>query len=112
MKISVDLDKPLICTAFALARDPAMSTYQRDGFFSAFLEAAWQHLKKKNHGALVGALLWAWGGEGRPSNEPTLWQMGAQWTGDPPGEQQGRLSVLDSDGTTVELLQARATSVP
>ena len=67
------------------------------------LEAAWQHIKKKNHGALQGAIVWAWGGEGRPPNE---------WTGDPPGELQGRLSVFDTDRSTTALLQGRGWSVP
>ena len=104
VKLTAELGKPLVVTAFSLARDTQHGGYtqQRDSYVGQLLEAAWQHIKKKNHGALQGAIVWAWGGEGRTP----------QWTGDPPGELQGRLSVFDTDRSTTALLQGRGWSVP
>ena len=73
------------------------------------LKKAMQHIKKKNHGSLVGTILWAWGGEGREAGHENA---GERWTGDPPGEQAGLFSVLDTDRSTTALVQARATAVP
>ena len=86
-------------------------------------------MKKKNHGALAGALFWSWAGEGRvasrleaddenvhsgstsrgiagmaESKHAVNWRPGDSFTGDPPGELQGAFSVYDSDKTTLEVL--------
>ena len=59
---------------------------------------------------LVGASVWAWGGEGRPRrprtpNETTLlgehcWHKGDALLGDPPHEAAGWYSVFEDDVTT------------
>ena len=120
VKLAAELEKPLVVSAVALARDAATAvntapgqqlgyTQQRDSFLQNFLDVAWQQIKKKNHGALVGTILWAWGGEGRESGHENA---GERWTGDPPGEQAGLFSVLDTDRSTTALVQARAMGVP
>ena len=120
VKLAAELEKPLVVSAVALARDAATAvttapgqqlgyTQQRDSFLQNFLDVAWQQIKKKNHGSLVGTILWAWGGEGREAGHENA---GERWTGDPPGEQAGLFSVLDTDRSTTALVQARATAVP
>lgn len=87
----------------------------RDEFFKRLLSLLTTHMKKKNHGALVGAVFWAWGGEGRPKplkGSSTrdvnaglgTWHVGDSFTGDPPGEFQGAFSIYESDEPTIEAL--------
>jgi len=102
MEIARKLDKPLVLEEFGLPRDehgygPAEPVTCRDQYyrhaFNHVLESA------RHRDVLAGCNFWAWAGEGRPASARIFWQIGDDYLGDPPQEEQGLNSVFDTDST-------------
>ena len=106
------LRKPLVLEEFGLARDladhaPNASVTMRDRFFGDMFDETYRHAASNS--PLVGANVWAWGGEGRPRRprEPSeplhgrhCWRAGDPLLGDPPHEAAGWYSIYDIDAST------------
>ncbi|ORX52304.1 glycoside hydrolase, partial [Hesseltinella vesiculosa] len=100
------LGKPIILEEFGMCRDawkqpdndnakydPATTTNHRDAYFDQVLAQV-----SVTHDEFCGFLFWAYGGVGRPTNDPNQFDM--VWTGDPPHEPNGWYSIYDNDTTT------------
>jgi mannan endo-1,4-beta-mannosidase len=110
--VAAALNKPLVLEEFGLARDAAdhdanATTAWRDRYYADMFGETLRHVAAS--APLVGANLWAWGGEGRPRRPraPTealdgahCWRVGDALLGDPPHEAAGWYSVYDVDVTT------------
>jgi len=102
-------DKPLVLEEFGLARDkenffPENSTFYKDKYYEFIFQNVTAYEEKK---MTSGVNFWAWAGEGRPPRDHRTWQLGDQWIGDPPHENQGWYSVYNTD-TTVNVIRKYA----
>jgi mannan endo-1,4-beta-mannosidase len=107
------LGKPMILEEFGLARDggshdPEATVQWRDRYYERVLDEVYRAAKGGT--PLVGAMFWAWSGEGRPKVPGKLWQEGDDLLGDPPHEAQGWYGIYDQDRTTLALLRRYATA--
>ena len=84
--------------------EPGTPTTARDDYYARMFDQV--HESCKAGRALQGANFWAWGGEGRASEDPGHYST-ATFTGDPFCEPQGLNSVFDTDKTTLAII-ARA----
>ncbi|MEN7547882.1 cellulase family glycosylhydrolase [Rapidithrix thailandica] len=105
---ALKLNKPLVLEEFGVARDegkydPSASVKYRNDFYGRMFEAVLQSVKMGD--PLVGANIWAWGGEGRPEAPKCVWNTGNDFTGDPPHEYQGWYSVYEKDQATLALIK-------
>ncbi|KAG2194812.1 hypothetical protein INT46_011773 [Mucor plumbeus] len=102
-----DIQKPIILEEFGMARDawrrpsdivykydPSTPTSHKDQFYEGLYQQI-EHLSSQfRHG---GSNFWAYGGEGRSTDEPN--SFGMTWLGDPPHEPKGWYSVYNVDST-------------
>lgn len=104
MQVARRLQKPIVMEEFGFPRDGhvydrASGTTLRDSYYSSVSN---QILSAAASGdVLAGCNIWAWGGEGLPSN--LYWKQGDDYLGDPAQEEQGLNSVFSTDAT-VELM--------
>jgi mannan endo-1,4-beta-mannosidase len=109
------IGKPLVFEEFGLARDsnirgrdrydPSTSVMWRDQYFDSLLSWICLLGKDKNS-AVVGANVWAYGGESWNAVKPgRLWSPGDTFTGDPPHEAQGWYSIYSKDHSTLDILE-------
>ncbi len=111
LAIAEKLNKPIVLEEFGIARDtndhdPTASTVWRDKYYQMVFDRV--YTGAKNGSALAGCNFWAWSGEGRPAKPKCIWQVGDDFTGDPPHEYQGWYSVYDKDVSTIELIRLYA----
>ena len=108
LAVARKLNKPLVIEEFGLPRDgqsfdPSSMTKVRDRYFTEVLS----FIREDPH--VAGANFWAFGGDIRP---PDLWwKPGAEYTGDPPMEQQGLYSVFAFDRSTWKTIRSKANRV-
>jgi mannan endo-1,4-beta-mannosidase len=117
LAIAEELGKPLVLEEFGLSRDRnehanGTPVSWRDRFFTDLLAEVTTQAAANS--PLVGANIWAWGGEGRPrrpraATEPVLlaehcWRAGDPMLGDPAHEAAGWYSVYDDDLSTHRVL--------
>eukprot|EP00205_Picochlorum_sp_RCC944_P002143 CAMPEP_0182606986 /NCGR_PEP_ID=MMETSP1330-20130603/1756_1 /TAXON_ID=464278 /ORGANISM="Picochlorum sp., Strain RCC944" /LENGTH=400 /DNA_ID=CAMNT_0024825479 /DNA_START=377 /DNA_END=1576 /DNA_ORIENTATION=- len=116
------IGKPAVLEEFGLARDsnigkdrylPSTSVKWRDDYFDALL--SWVCLLGKDpNSAVVGANLWAYGGEaydGAGWSPGGLYKPGDVFTGDPPHEKQGWYSIYSTDNSTLSLISKYADCI-
>jgi mannan endo-1,4-beta-mannosidase len=101
------LRKPIVLEEFGVSRDrrdydPHAPVTLRDQYFEIVFEALY-HLAR-HESVVAGANIWSWSGEGRPVTPGAFWNIGEDFTGDPPHEEQGWYSVYDHDASTLEIL--------
>ncbi|QDZ19878.1 glycoside hydrolase [Chloropicon primus] len=112
------IGKPMVLEEFGMARDsdtgrdrylPSTPVTWRDHFFDNML--SWVCLLGRDpNSAVVGANLWAYGGDAYKVVNSLwtpggLWKPGNAFTGDPPHEAQGWYSIYSEDKSTLELIQ-------
>jgi mannan endo-1,4-beta-mannosidase len=108
LAVARKLNKPLVIEEFGLPRDaqsfePSSTTKIRDRYFAEVLSFV------RKYPNVAGANFWAFGGDVRP---PDLWwKPGAEYTGDPPMEQQGLYSVFAYDRPTWKTIRSHAKRV-
>ncbi|MBB3187720.1 glycoside hydrolase 5 family protein [Microbacter margulisiae] len=103
-KIAQEIHKPLVIEEIGFPRDtqsfnPATPATYRNEYFKALFDIM---LKCPT---IQGINLWAFGGEGKASNDKYQWRKGDEFTGDPPMEQQGLNSVFSKDQSTLQLVK-------
>ncbi len=104
------LNKPTVLEEFGLGRheeqrSPDAPVAERDAFLGALFGEVERSVEAG--GPMMGANVWSWAGEGRPT-EAQLWTTGSDFTGDPPHEPQGLNSVYDTDKSTLALMKRHA----
>ncbi len=102
------LNKPITLEEFGIGRDlescdPNSLTIYRDKYYSKIFGTVYDSAAVG--GAIAGTNFWGWGGEGRSENADFIWRAGDPFMGDPPQEPQGLNSVLDSDRSTLKIIQ-------
>ena len=101
------LNKPVVLEEFGISRDDndhdiTGSVTLRNKYYSQIFTHI---LDKAAAGSPIAGLnFWAWGGAGRPREPQAIWNIGDDFTGDPPHEHQGWYSVYDTDSTTLEII--------
>ena len=117
------IGKPMVLEEFGMARDsntgksrylPSTGVTWRDHFFDNML--SWVCLLGRDpNSAVVGANLWAYGGEaslGLSDWTPGgMWRPGDMLTGDPPHEAQGWYSIYATDNSTLDVIEKYATCI-
>ncbi len=108
VKKAEKLGKPLALEEFGVPRDQGnfqteSATSIRNDFYN--LVFGYVSEKATNGSILQGCNFWSWGGEGRPANPGTLWQIGDELIGDPAHELQGWYSVYDTDKETIDIIK-------
>jgi len=104
-KLANEIHKPMVIEEIGFPRDQqqfstkAVTTY-RDRYFKVLFD-----ILVKGCPSFDGINLWAFGGEGRSSNDHYQWKAGDELTGDPPMEQQGLNSIFNTDVTTLNLIK-------
>lgn len=109
-RLAMRYSKPLVIGAFAYPRElnhTEVGTYtpSRDAFFNFVLNRLDDSHNKR--GILAGASFYGWGGQGRSTAAEA--PLSTTLLADRPTEPQGRLSVYDSDSTTIALVRKYAT---
>ncbi|KAK4520113.1 uncharacterized protein ATC70_008243 [Mucor velutinosus] len=105
--------KPIVMEEFGMARDawkqpnsqwakwdPETSTEHKDKYYDYMLSEIYKQVEAG--GPYAGSNFWAYGGVGRPYEDPN--QYGMYLLGDPPHEPRGWYSVYDTD-TTVSVIK-------
>jgi mannan endo-1,4-beta-mannosidase len=106
-KLATDtLHKPLVLEEFGLPRDhekyePGTPTTARDDYYGRMFQQVADSCQAGR--ALQGANFWAWAGEGRASQARE--KTAVTYMGDPFCEPQGLNSVLDTDASTLAVIQ-------
>lgn len=106
--VAAKLGKPIVIEEFGLPREleklsPESSAANRDIFYKAFFERLAK--SKANGEALAGVNFWGFGGEGKAKNATGKWNVGDDFTADPPQEPQGLNTVFSTDATTLSLVK-------
>lgn len=109
--IAKKLNKPLVLEEFGLDRDMGAynvksTTHYRDKFYRIVFDTLYTRAKAGD--AIAGYNFWAWNGSARTNRENYWWQLGDDFMGDPPQEEQGMYGVFDSDVTTILIIKEYA----
>jgi mannan endo-1,4-beta-mannosidase len=112
--VAKKLDKPLVIEEFGLPRDgqsfdPRSGTGFRDKYYKMIL--AYIGNQSDDNAFIAGDSFWAFGGTARPIRGQTFWKPGDELTGDPPMEEQGLNSVIDSDRSTLQIIRSANRSI-
>ena len=108
IKVAQNLKKPLVLEEFGFPRekeslDKKASVENRDHYYEFVFEKMKTSIKA---GLLFSALnFWGYGGLGKNNPENGKWNLGDDYTTDPPQEPQGLNSVFSTDKTTLELIK-------
>lgn len=108
IKVAQNLKKPLVLEEFGFPRekeslDKKASVKNRDHYFEFVFEKMKTSIKA---GLPFSALnFWGYGGLGKNNPENGKWNLGDDYTTDPPQEPQGLNSVFSTDKTTLELIK-------
>ena len=108
IKVAQNLKKPLVLEEFGFPREKESlnkkaSVKNRDHYFEFVFEKMKTSIKA---GLPFSALnFWGYGGLGKNNPENGKWNLGDDYTTDPPQEPQGLNSVFSTDKTTLELIK-------
>ena len=108
IKVAQNLKKPLVLEEFGFPRekeslDKKASVENRDHYYEFVFEKMKSSIKA---GLPFSALnFWGYGGLGKNNPENGKWNLGDDYTTDPPQEPQGLNSVFSTDKTTLELIK-------
>ncbi|GAA3738351.1 MULTISPECIES: cellulase family glycosylhydrolase [Flavobacterium] len=111
VKTAQKLNKPLVLEEFGISRDEnsydANSSVEvRDQYYTFIFEKI--YALSQTIPQVSGVNFWAWGGEGRPKSNRSIWKLGDDLVGDPPHEYQGWYSVYDRDLSTQKIINEYA----
>ncbi len=106
--IAQQLNKPIVMSEFGFPREkeslsPTTSIENRNTFYKAIFERISE--SKTTNGELAGLNFWGFAGYATTNPENGKWQLGDDFTADPPQEPQGLNSVFASDTLTLELIK-------
>ena len=108
IKVAQNLKKPLVLEEFGFPRekeslDKKASVENRDHYY----EFVFKKMKTSIKAGLPFTALnfWGYGGLGKNNPENGKWNLGDDYTTDPPQEPQGLNSVFSTDKTTLELIK-------
>ena len=108
IKVAQNLKKPLVLEEFGFPRekeslDKKASVKNRDHYYEFVFEKMKTSIKA---GLPFSALnFWGYGGLGKNNPENGKWNLGDDYTTDPPQEPQGLNSVFSTDKTTLDLIK-------
>ena len=108
IKVAQNLKKPLVLEEFGFPRekeslDKKASVENRNHYYEFVFEKMKTSIKA---GLPFSALnFWGYGGLGKNNPENGKWNLGDDYTTDPPQEPQGLNSVFSTDKTTLELIK-------
>ena len=108
IKVAQNLKKPLVLEEFGFPRekeslDKKASVENRDHYYEFVFEKMKTSIKA---GSPFSALnFWGYGGLGKNNPENGKWNLGDDYTTDPPQEPQGLNSVFSTDKTTLDLIK-------
>ncbi len=108
IKVAQNLKKPLVLEEFGFPRekeslDKKASVENRDHYY----EFVFEKMKTSIKAGLPFTSLnfWGYGGLGKNNPENGKWNLGDDYTTDPPQEPQGLNSVFSTDKTTLDLIK-------
>ncbi|GAA4813262.1 beta-mannanase [Litoribaculum gwangyangense] len=106
--VAKSLNKPIVMSEFGFPRDNeslsvSTSVENRNVFYKAIFSYLIEN-KKKND-ILAGLNFWGFAGYGRNNPVNGEWQLGDDFTADPPQEPQGLNSVFETDSTTLKIIK-------
>ena len=108
IKVAQNLKKPLVLEEFGFPREKESlvkktSVENRDHYYEFVFEKMKSSIKA---GLPFSALnFWGYGGLGKNNPENGKWNLGDDYTTDPPQEPQGLNSVFSTDKTTLDLIK-------
>ena len=108
IKVAQNLKKPLVLEEFGFPREKESlnkkaSVENRDHYYEFVFEKMKTSIKA---GLAFSALnFWGYGGLGKNNPENGKWNLGDDYTTDPPQEPQGLNSVFSTDKTTLDLIK-------
>ena len=108
IKVAQNLKKPLVLEEFGFPREKQslnkkVSVENRDHYYEFVFEKMKTSIKA---GLPFSALnFWGYGGLGKNNPENGKWNLGDDYTTDPPQEPQGLNSVFSTDKTTLDLIK-------
>ena len=108
IKVAQNLKKPLVLEEFGFPREKESlnkkaSVENRDHYYEFVFEKMKTSIKA---GLPFSALnFWGYGGLGKNNPENGKWNLGDDYTTDPPQEPQGLNSVFSTDKTTLDLIK-------
>ncbi len=107
IKVAQKLNKPIVLEEFGFPRsmeslDRNSSTKYRDAFYEAVLQRMLTAIEKNE--PFVALNFWGYGGYGKNDPDNGKWNIGNDYTTDPPQEPQGLNSVFANETSTLKLL--------
>jgi mannan endo-1,4-beta-mannosidase len=107
IKVAQKLNKPLVLEEFGFPRskeslDRNGDTKYRDAFYEAVLQRMLTAIEKNE--PFVALNFWGYGGYGKNNPNNGKWNIGNDYTTDPPQEPQGLNSVFANEKSTLQIL--------
>lgn len=107
-EIAQNLAKPIVLEEFGFPRekeqiDPAASIELRNRYYNAVFSALKASVAASKPFAALN--FWGYGGIGQNSHPTGKWEVGSDYTADPPQEPQGLNSVFSTDKSTLDLIK-------
>ncbi len=106
--VSEKLNKPIVMSEFGFPRaqescELYASVENRDIFYKAIIDEVLKNYKANK--SLSGLNFWGFGGYGIANPNHKKWEIGDDFTGDPPQEPQGLNTVFASDFSTLNVIK-------
>jgi len=106
--IANQLNKPIVMSEFGFPREkeslsPKASVKNRDVFYNAICNEIVSSAKSGN--PLAGLNFWGFAGIAKTNPNDGKWQLGDDFSADPPQEPQGLNSVFASDKSTLKIIK-------
>lgn len=110
IKISSELEKPLVVEEFGYPRDgfafsKESSVKERNNYYNYVFDLL--ESNSREEGMFAGCNFWGWGGLAKLSSTCLKWKLGYDYTGDPTQEPQGLNSVFLTDTSTIVLIKEK-----
>ncbi|WZL88175.1 beta-mannanase [Salinimicrobium sp. 3283s] len=108
VEVAQMLNKPIVLSEFGFPREKeslalTASVENRNEFYEAlFLKLKESHNEK---GQFAGANFWGFGGFAKTDQKRGKWEVGDDFSGDPPQEPQGLNTVFAQDESTLKLIR-------
>ena len=108
VEVAQRLNKPIVLSEFGFPREKESlsleaSVENRNEFYEALFLKLKQSHEEKGH--LAGANFWGFGGYAKTDQVRGKWEIGDDFTGDPPQEPQGLNTVFAKDESTLQLIK-------
>lgn len=108
VEVAQRLNKPIVLSEFGFPREKESlsldaSVENRNEFYEALFLKLKESYEEKGH--LAGANFWGFGGFAETDQRRGKWEVGDDFSGDPPQEPQGLNTVFAQDESTLELIK-------